>query len=41
MAAAAAAEIFINTLGTMGSTNGPHYILKRKFIEKRFLFRFS
>jgi hypothetical protein len=31
----------VNTLGTMGSTSGPHYILTRKFIEKRFLFRFS
>jgi uncharacterized short protein YbdD (DUF466 family) len=31
----------INTLGTMGSTSGPHYILTRKCIEKRFLFHFS
>ncbi len=31
----------LNTLGTMGSTSGPHYILTKKFIEKRFLFRFS
>ncbi len=31
----------LNRLGTMGSTSGPHYILTRKFIEKRFLIRFS
>ena len=33
-------EDFINTFTTMGSTGGPHYILTRKFIEKRFLLLF-